>query len=125
MFESRWGRLATIVLFFDMSALCGVGIFPLTLGNLHVWNSWVLFALIPVFLIFVGYELGRLFRREWRWLTFVLLLFSFFSFIIFKFVEGKAVSEMVSLCSVFVIFFALGFKFLWLGFKESRLPSIQ
>ncbi len=125
MFETRLGRLATVVLFVDMSALCGVGIFPLTLGKLHVWNSWILFALIPVFLLIVGYELRRLFRKEWWWLTFVLLLFSFCSFIVFKFVEGKAISEMISLCSVFVVFVALSFKFLSLGFRESRLSAVQ
>lgn len=125
MFKSRWGRLATVVLFVDMSALCGVGIFPLTLGKLHVWNSWILFALIPVFLLFVGYELGKLFRKEWRWLTFALLLFCFCSFIVFSFVEGKAISEMISLCSVFVVFAALGFKFLSLGFRERYLSIVQ
>ena len=125
IFTTGSGRIGTSLLFVNMSALCGVGIFPVTLGKIHVWSSLAFFGLIPLFLFVVGFEMRNLFGKKWWWMINLLSGISLCSVSIFLFMPhlsnySKAIAEMVMLCSIFVFCTALSIKLLKVsfGYKE-------
>jgi len=54
MLNTRLGRIGTLLLVLDMSALCAVGIFPETTGNLHALVSSIFFFLVVLSLLLIG-----------------------------------------------------------------------
>ena len=73
IFQSNLGRIGIFVLFLDMSALCGVGVFPITLGTIHYGFSILLFCLIPICLYIIAHEIGELYGKR-LWFIFNLIL---------------------------------------------------
>ena len=54
MFNTRLGRIGTLLLILDMSALCAIGIFPETTGYLHALVSLIFFFLVALSLLVIG-----------------------------------------------------------------------
>ena len=121
MFNTCSGYLTTFILFIDMSALCGIGVFPITVGGMHLLNAMVLFALIPMLLFITGYALWSVFGKKWWWLTNILCCISVCSVFIFMFTGAKAVAEMIAFCCLFAFLIALSIKFLSLSFDSKEI----
>ena len=54
MFNTRLGRIGTLLLILNMSALCAIGIFPETTGYLHTLVSLIFFFLVAFSLLVIG-----------------------------------------------------------------------
>jgi hypothetical membrane protein len=63
------GRFITSLISIDMLAICSCGIFPITTGKIHIWCSFAFLGLIPVILLFIGFEIKRLYGKKWWWVT--------------------------------------------------------
>jgi hypothetical membrane protein len=114
-FQSKIGRVGIFMLFVDMSALCGAGIFPVTLGNLHYFCSIVLFCLIPICLFIIAYEIGRLYGKKWWFMVNMISIVSLVPVFIFIFAPHlvgftKAIGEMVMLFSLYSVIIILGIR---------------
>ena len=120
IFKTNWGNLTIFILFIDMSALCGIGIFPITVGDIHILTSMVVFVLIPIILFFIGYELRDLFGEKWWWLANIFCFISICSVFIFLFNGSKAVAEMIALSSLFIFVLILSFKLLKIGNSSEK-----
>jgi len=48
-----------------MLAMCSCGIFPVTTGKMHNWCSFAFLGLIPVILLFIGFEIKKLCGKKW------------------------------------------------------------
>jgi len=112
LLKSNLGNFSIFILFIDMSALFGIGLFPVTLGDIHILISMVFFVLIPTVLLFIGYELRLLFGEKWWWLANIFCFISICSVFIFLFNGAKAVSEMVALSCLFLFLIFLSFNLL-------------
>jgi len=123
IFKTSWGSLTTLVLFVDMSALCGIGLFPITIGGMHTLNAVLFFALIPMLLFVIGYELNSLFGKRWFWITNIFCCISVSSIFIFIFTGAKAIAEMVALCALFAFFIILSIKFLSLKLEINDVEN--
>ena len=55
----RPGRLGALLLILDMCALCAIGVFPETTGNLHVLAATTFFFLVPLSLLLIGVKLRK------------------------------------------------------------------
>ena len=55
--NTRLGRIGTLLLVIDISALTAIGIFPETTGYLHSLASIIFFSLIPLSLLPIGFVL--------------------------------------------------------------------
>ncbi len=130
LFSTRAGNIGTMVLSGNMVALFGIGLFPVTLGKIHVWSSLSFFCSIPFVLFLMGFEIKRIFGKKWWWAINIFCVFSLLSVGAFLFMPhfygySKAIAEMVMLCSVF--FFCIAFSFNMLAMsrthrKEDALP---
>jgi len=128
--STRIGNLGTWLLSGNMVALFGIGLFPVTLGKLHVWSSISFFCSIPMVLFLLSFEMRRIFGKKWWWIINILCVFSLLSVCAFLFMPhfygySKAIAEMVMLCSVF--FFCIAFSINVLAMsrthrKEDALP---
>lgn len=115
MFQSNIGKIGIFILFIDMSSLCGVGIFPVTLGNIHYGFSIVLFCLIPICLFVISNEIGKLYGKKWWILINIILIISLIPACFLIFLPNnlgftKAVGEMVMLLSLYLTFIIFGIK---------------
>jgi hypothetical membrane protein len=115
LFQSNLGRIGIFILFVDMSALCGVGIFPVTLGNIHYGLSIVLFCLIPICLFIIAYEIGKLYGKKWWLLVNMISIISLIPVFILLFAPNllgftKAIGEMVMLLSLYLTIIIIGIK---------------
>jgi hypothetical membrane protein len=107
--DSKLGNIGFIILSIDMFAFIGVGIFPATLGIIHVIFSYILLGLAPFTLFFIGYQIGKLFGKKIWWVSNILSIISLFSVGVFLFIPSlvgyrKAIAEIVILTSIFVLF---------------------
>jgi len=115
IFQSNLGKIGLFVLFVDMSALCGVGLFPVTLGNIHYGCSIVLFCLIPICLFIIAHEIGKLYGKKWWLFVNMISIISLIPACIFIFAPNllgftKAIGEMVMLFSLYITIIILGIK---------------
>ena len=115
LFQSNLGKLGIFVLFIDMSALCGVGIFPVTLGNIHYGFSIVLFCLIPICLFIIAHEIGKLYGKKWWLFMNIISIISLIPACFLLFLPNilgftKAIGEMVMLLSLYITIIFLGIK---------------
>lgn len=115
MFESNTGRIVVSVLTIDMISLSGIGIFPVTLGNIHVLFSFILFGLAPLLLLIMGYQLGKLFGKNLWWTICLISCIIFFFAGIFMFIPNlygysRAISEVVVLSSILFLLILTSFK---------------
>lgn len=102
LFNTKLGKIGLLFLVIEMFALFCVGLFPITLGRIHSISSSVLFLMIPVVLLVIGYELVKIYGRNWLFITNILFVISAFSFIIFELRGSKAVAEIIALYSLFL-----------------------
>lgn len=126
IFQSSIGRFGIFVLFIDMSALCGAGLFPVTLGSIHYSCSIVLFTLIPIFLFIIAYEIGKLYGKKWRFIVNIFSIISLTPVFILMFVPNllgftKAIGEIVMLFSLYLVIVILGIKLI----KETPIDKHQ
>lgn len=117
LFSSRAGRLGTSLLFFDMCALVGIGVFPITVGTPHFLSSFIFFSLIPLFLFVISFEVRILFGYKWWWGLHLLCGIALGAEGVFLFVPRffgchKAIAEMVMFCSLFIFCLAFGIRLL-------------
>ena len=115
IFQSNLGKIGLFVLFVDMSALCGVGLFPVTLGNIHYGCSIVLFCLIPICLFIIAHEIGKLYGKKWWLFVNMISIISLIPACIFIFAPNllgftKAIGEIVMLFSLYITIIILGIK---------------
>jgi hypothetical membrane protein len=117
MFSSNLGRAGLLILSVDMFALSAVGVFPITLGSLHVLFSVILFSLAPFLLLILGYQMGKLFGKKFWWITSLLSFVSLCSVGVFMYMPGflgysKAIAELVVLSSIFVLLIIISIRLL-------------
>jgi hypothetical membrane protein len=115
LFQSNLGRIGIFVLFLDMSALCGVGVFPITLGTIHYGFSILLFCLIPICLYIIAHEIGELYGKKLWFIFNLILVISLLPALILIFFPTfvgltKAFGEMVMLFSLYLTIIILGIK---------------
>jgi len=115
LFQTSIGSIGIFVLFVDMSALCGVGIFPITYSQMHCFFSVVLFCLIPICLFIIAHEIGKLYGKRWWIIVNLISIISLCVCCLFLFTPhlssyNKAIGEMVMLCSLYLTFVILGIK---------------
>ena len=115
LFQSKIGRVGTFVLFIDMTALCGVGIFPITYFHMHYFFTVLLFCLIPICLFILAHEIGKLYGKKWWLIVNLISIISLCAPCMFLFTPNlsgydKAIGEMVMLCSLYLTFIILGIK---------------
>ena len=127
LFRGKIGRMGMHILFLGMVAFTCLGIFPYTLGSIHIFFSDVFFGLAPFVLLVNGYQIGKIFGKKW-WLIIGLVSFiSFCSVGLFLFIHSflgysKAVSELVVLSSIFLLFIIICIKLLDI---DSSLKSVK
>jgi hypothetical membrane protein len=115
MFGGNLGRIGCSILTIDMISLSGIGVFPVTLGQIHVLFSFILFGLAPLLLLIMGYLIGKLFGKKWWWIICLISGVIFFFVSIFVCVPcffgySRAVSEVVVLSSILFLLILLGTK---------------
>ncbi len=125
LFHSSLGRIGIFVLFVDMSALCGVGVFPITLGTIHYVFSIVLFCLIPICLYIIAHEIGELYGKKLWFIFKLILVISLIPACILIFLPNlmgltKAIGEMVMLFSFYLTIIILGIKLLQTTYVEKH-----
>ena len=113
MLNTRLGRIGTLLLVLDMSALCAVGIFPETTGDLHALVSLIFFFLVALSLLAIGTVVRKSSEKTLGWFVTLLGAISLCSFP-FLFTPqpwgSNAVAEMFPIVSiaVFTIVFGIG-----------------
>ena len=115
LLQSNLGRIGIFALFVNMSGLCGVGIFPVTLGAIHYGFSIVLFCLIPICLYIIAHEIGGQFGKKWWFILNLILVISLIPACILIFLPNlvgltKAIGEIVMLFSLYLTIIILGIK---------------
>ena len=130
LFQSYLGKIGIYVLFVDMSALLGVGVFPITLGTIHYGLSIVLFCFIPICLYIIAHEIGELYGKKlWLILNFILVI-SLIPACILIFLPNlvgltKAIGEMVMLFSFYLTIIILGITLIKTTPSEKYLDTTQ
>ncbi len=89
-----------------------VGIFPLTVGFLHILVSYGFFLSVPIFLLIIGYNLRKTKEKKLGLTAFVLGIITVFSFAFFPLASlwgQNAIVEMIIIVSIsiFIIIFSL------------------
>ena len=102
IFDTKLGKFGIFSLFIEMIAIFCVGLFPVTLGKIHSLFSSIMFGIIPIILLALGYELVKIYGKKWILFTNILFITSLFSFIIFQFGGSKAIAELIALYSLFL-----------------------
>lgn len=109
IFKDRLGKVGFLVLLIDMIALFGIGIFPVTLGDVHYYLSIVFFGLIPFIILLLGYEIGKMFGKKWYFIISIICGVSMCSVGAFLYlpdlsIYSRAISELIAFCSIAVLF---------------------
>lgn len=130
LFQSSIGSFGIYFLFIDMSALCGAGIFPVTLGNLHYFCSIILFCLIPICLFIIAHEIGKLYGKKWWIIVNIISIISLVPVCILIFIPSllgftKAIGEMVMLFSLYLTIIILGFKLIKTTSMDKNLDNAK
>lgn len=99
-------------LILNMLFLTLVGIFPLTVGFLHILVSYGFFLSVPIFLLIIGYNLRKTKEKKLGLTAFVLGIITVFSFAFFPLASPwgqNAIVEMIIIVSIsiFIIIFSL------------------
>ena len=109
IFRNKIGRVGFLLLLIDMFALFGIGIFPITLGELHYYFSIVFFGLIPFIILILGYQIGKIFGKKWYFIITIVCGISMCSVGAFLYlpdlsIYSRAISEVIAFCSIAVLF---------------------
>jgi hypothetical membrane protein len=110
--NTRLGRIGTLLIILDMCALCAIGIFPETTGNLHTLVSVMFFFLGAISLLVIGISLRKSSEKTLGGFVTLLCIISICSFP-FIFVSrpwgSNAIIEMVPIISIsiFAIIFGI------------------
>jgi len=128
MLNTHLGRLGTLFLLLNMSALCGVGIFPETTGYLHTLVSLVFFSLVPLSLLSIGTVVRKSSEKTLGWLTTPLGVISLCSFPVLFIPRpwgSNAVAEMVPsiAISIFSIMFSIRLLKAGLSLKDINMGT--
>jgi len=110
--KNMHNEFSNLLLYTEMFTLSATGIFPVTLGRIHVWSSFILFSLIPIVIILYGYSLSKKFGKNWLCISVFFTAISLFSVIIFVFNNSRSLSEIIALVSMITFFSFIGFKIL-------------
>lgn len=118
IFNTRSGNIGITLGSLNMLALSGIGVFPITLFEMHAFCSRAFFMSIPVVLIFITFYTRNIFEKKWWWMMNILSITSVCSIGMFMFTPhltaqfGKAVAEVIISCPIFIFFIALSIKLL-------------
>ncbi|UCF13285.1 MAG: DUF998 domain-containing protein [Thermoplasmatales archaeon] len=113
MLNTRLGRIGTLFLILDMFALCAVGIFPETTGNMHTLVALIFFVLVALSLLTIGTAVRKSSGKTLGWFVTLLGAITLCSFP-FLFIPqpwgSNAVIEMFPIVSIsaFAIVFGIG-----------------
>lgn len=109
--NTRLGRIGTLLIILDMFALCAIGIFPETTGDLHTLVSVMFFFLGAISLIVIGISLRKSSEKTLGRFVTLLSLISFCSFP-FIFVSrpwgSNAIIEMFPIVSISIFAIVFG-----------------
>jgi hypothetical protein len=111
-----------------MLAMCSYGIFLVTTGKIHTWCSFAFLGLIPVLLLFIGFEIKILYGKKWWWVTnlfcgIILLLFGVFAYMPTLYGLNRAIAEMILILSIFTVIIAISVRLLIVNFSLKKLPK--
>lgn len=125
LFRTSLGNASTLLLSVNMVALCGIGLFPVPLGKLHVVSSLTFFCSIPVFLFLISFEVRRLFGNVWWRIIHLLCIVSLcfvgsFLFLPHLSAFSKAIAEMVLLLAIFSFCIALSIRTLIMSMSRNK-----
>jgi len=115
MLNTRLGRIGTLLLVLDMSALCAVGIFPETTGNLHALVSSIFFFLVALSLLAIGTVMRKASEKTLGWFVTLLGAISLCSLPLLLIPQpwgSNAVAEMFSIVSIAVFAIVFGISLL-------------
>jgi len=117
LFTTHLGQIAIFLLLIDMSALSGIGLFPVTLGKIHTVVSVGFFVLIPSVLLIMGYEIRRLFGKNWWFFINILSGIAMCAVFMFLFMPhlsafSKGIAEMTIISSIYLVCIAVNIKLL-------------
>lgn len=115
MLNTRLGRIGTLLLVLDMSALCAVGIFPETTGYLHTFVSIVFFFLVALSLLAIGTVMRKASEKTLGCFVTLLGAISLCSLPLLLIPQpwgGNAVAEMFSIVSIAVFAIVFGISLL-------------
>lgn len=129
VFLYKTGEFKTIIekislsfVFLNALDFVGIGVFPATLGYMHVLCSWIFFVSIPVVIITFGYVMSKKsFNNKLFYLvvifTSILCLTVTTAFMQRLAIFGKAISEMVVIISMLIFYTIISCKLLNIKFN--------
>lgn len=128
LFKEGLGRFIPALISIDMLAMCSCGIFPVTTGKMHTWCSFASLGLIPVILLFIGFEIKRLYGKKWWWFTnlfcgIMLLSFGVFAYMPSLYGLNRAIAEMILILSIFTVIIAISVRLLDVYLSLKKLPK--
>lgn len=117
LFKKGLGKIIPSLISIDMLAMCGCGMFPLTMGRIHVLCSIIFLGIIPLILLFIGFEIKRLYGKKWWWMTNLLCSIMILSLIFFVFMPdlsifSRSIAEMLLIFSIYIIVVIISTKLL-------------
>lgn len=117
LFKKGLGRFIPSLIFINMLAMCSCGIFPITTGKIHTLCSFGFLGLIPLILLFIGFEVKKLYRRKWWWMTNLLCGIMLFSLSFFAFMPNlsgfsRGIAEILLIFSIFTVVVIISTKLL-------------
>jgi len=107
----------TLILILDVAALCAIGIFPETAGDIHFYVSVAFFTLFPVSVFFIGASMMRVSSE--RRLGLFTVLVGVVAAVVWVFPwEAVAIPEIVAGLAASVWSIVFGVRLLLLGYAE-------
>lgn len=111
----KFKNIGLLFLSLHMLSLIGIGVFPVTLGYMHVLCSFIFFVSVPVILLFTGYITQNLFENKWFWrlnIIFTIIISSTVSFTFLRnfTIYSKAIAEIIVLGTFFMFIIIISIK---------------
>jgi len=129
LFKVGLGRTIPLLISLDMIAMCFCGIFPLTTGIIHVLWSIIFLGIIPLILLFIGFEIKRLYGIKWWCMINLLCSIMIVSLLFFVFMPNistfsRSIAEMILIFSIYVIIIIISFKSLEVNLALKKYDNI-
>lgn len=78
--DTRLGKIGSLLLLIDMLSLAAIGVFPMTIGDLHDVPSFAFFLLVPISLMLIGIAFRNASEKKLGWFIMGLAFVSFCAF---------------------------------------------
>jgi hypothetical membrane protein len=128
-FKTKTGGYIPSFFSFSMIALTSCGIFPTTTYYVHVLFSILFLGVIPILLIFLSFEIKKLYSKKlWyfsiTYCTILLFLLACFVLLPHFSILSKAIAEMILILSLYVPILVISLKIMFKNFPFRFLKRI-